>query len=150
MERPFQEIRGIRQWRPSLAPYARERKRCWLRWPMHHHPDPHRHGQSSALGDTDAHAAPFPHHCGMIRARRCRTPATRRRPNVLRSCGRSASPGLSMSARRVRAQRSYPRWRRCDGDWDRLLGSLAAAGRSRNGRRRLCVNGWSRMAETRP
>jgi hypothetical protein len=34
MERPFQEIRGIRQWRPSLRLAARERKRRGVRWSM--------------------------------------------------------------------------------------------------------------------
>lgn len=46
MERPFQEIGGIRQWQPSLAPHARERKRRRLHGPTHHHPDPRRHGHA--------------------------------------------------------------------------------------------------------
>jgi hypothetical protein len=115
MERPSREIGGIRQWRPSLARHGSRTETVLAPLADAHHPDPRRHGPSSALGETYAHAALFPHHCGMIRARRCRT-STRapppRCPPLMRTRGVSrpiyvSSPHSSAAARSSLASVSW-------------------------------------------
>lgn len=124
--------------------------------------DPARHCTTTLILATTAnfrpwgdvcHAALFPHHRGMIRARRRRrTSAAHRRPDVLRSCGRAVSPGLLCQP--AAFERSGPIFAgvapmRIESG---PFGSLTAAGRSRNGRRRhRCVSTiLSRAVRCRP